>query len=150
MSRLFSLLFRLRKKWCFQTFCMIKKWMMPEIVDKNLVFSTRFVKYVFSCKIWFVKISTRIVKYESRVFKSNPVQEKTSGMKWVKLYQKAFCFVDLFPRSRFIQIRSWLLEIAVYLYWIWLWEERLVIGFCYYETSFQQNKFLMFSGHIEM
>ena len=28
------------------------------------VHSIRFVKYVFSVKIWFVKTSTRIVKYE--------------------------------------------------------------------------------------
>ena len=31
-----------------------------------------FVKYFFSAKIWFVKTSTWIVKYESRVVKSNP------------------------------------------------------------------------------
>ena len=32
-----------------------------------------FVKYVLSAKKWFVKTSTRILKYESRVVKSNPV-----------------------------------------------------------------------------
>ena len=31
---------------------------------------------VFSAKIWFVKTSTRIVKYESRVVKSNPAVVK--------------------------------------------------------------------------
>ena len=31
-----------------------------------------FMKFAFSAKIWFVKTSTRIVKYESRVFKLNP------------------------------------------------------------------------------
>ena len=31
-----------------------------------------FVKFVFSAKVWFVKTSTRIVKYESLVVKSNP------------------------------------------------------------------------------
>ena len=71
--------------------------MMLEIVDKNVfnimtllnnlvhtcrntcktvivcsVHSMGFVKFVFSTKIWFVKTSTRIVKYESRVVKSNP------------------------------------------------------------------------------
>ena len=30
------------------------------------------VKYVFSAKIWFAKMSTRIVKYESQVVKLNP------------------------------------------------------------------------------
>ena len=35
------------------------------------VHSIRFVKYEFSTEIWFVKISKRIVKYESRVVKSN-------------------------------------------------------------------------------
>ena len=34
------------------------------------VHSIRFVKYVFSAKIWFMKTSTRIMKYESRVIKS--------------------------------------------------------------------------------
>ena len=28
---------------------------------------------MFSAKIWFVKTSTRIVKYESQVVKSNPI-----------------------------------------------------------------------------
>ena len=32
-----------------------------------------FVKYMFPAKIWFAKTSTIIVKYESRVVKSNPV-----------------------------------------------------------------------------
>ena len=68
--------------------------MMVEIIDKNVVkiiklsnnlvlvcsfktivlfsvLSIQFMKYVFSAKIWFVKTSTRIVKYESRVAKSN-------------------------------------------------------------------------------
>ena len=41
------------------------------------VHSIRFVKYVLSAKIWFVKALTRIVKYESRVVKLNPaVAEK--------------------------------------------------------------------------
>ena len=30
------------------------------------------MKYVFSAKIWFVKTSTRVVKYELEVIKSNP------------------------------------------------------------------------------
>ena len=30
------------------------------------------VKYVFPAKIWFMKTSTRIMKYKSRVTKSNP------------------------------------------------------------------------------
>ena len=32
-----------------------------------------FVKYVFTAKIWFMKTSTGIMKYESGVVKSNPV-----------------------------------------------------------------------------
>ena len=35
------------------------------------VHSIRFVKYEFSTEIWFVKTPKRIVKYESRVVKSN-------------------------------------------------------------------------------
>ena len=31
-----------------------------------------FVKYVFSAEIWFVKTSTRVVKYKSQVIKLNP------------------------------------------------------------------------------
>ena len=37
------------------------------------VHSIGFAKYVFSAEIWFVKTSTRIVKYGSWVVKSNPV-----------------------------------------------------------------------------
>ena len=37
------------------------------------VHSIWFVKFVFSAKKWFVKTKTQIMKYESRVFKSNPV-----------------------------------------------------------------------------
>ena len=33
------------------------------------------MKYVFSVKIRLVKTSTRIVKYESRVVKSNPAKQ---------------------------------------------------------------------------
>ena len=70
---------------------------MVEIVDKNVlrscqcriiwyqlpgfktiimcsVHSIRFVKYVSFAKICFMKTSTRIVKYKSRVVKSNPAQ----------------------------------------------------------------------------
>ena len=36
------------------------------------VHSVWFVKYVFSAKIWFLKASTKIVKYESPVLKLNP------------------------------------------------------------------------------
>ena len=69
--------------------------MMLETVDKdafiiltspnNLLFICRFKaynlefylsvwheKYLFSAETWFVKTSTRIAKYESRVAKSNP------------------------------------------------------------------------------
>ena len=39
--------------------------------------SIRFVKYVLSAKIWFMKTSTRIVKYESRVVRLNSVSVKS-------------------------------------------------------------------------
>ena len=88
--------FRVRKRWCLQNVCLIKEWMMVEIVDKNVfeimalsnnllfickfktiilysVYSAWSVKCVFSAKKWFVITSTRIVKYELRVAKSNPI-----------------------------------------------------------------------------
>ena len=36
------------------------------------VHSIRLVEYMFSAKMWFVKISSKIAKDESRVAKSNP------------------------------------------------------------------------------
>ena len=38
------------------------------------VYTLWFMKYVFTAKIWFVKTSTRIVKYESGVVKSDPAE----------------------------------------------------------------------------
>ena len=93
--------FWLRNKWCFQNFCLIKKWLMLEIGDKSFlklwhrqiiwylfasfkdiilcsVHSIWFVKCVFSAQIRFVKTLTRIVKHESRVAKSNPEQSEIS------------------------------------------------------------------------
>ena len=42
--------------------------------DHNLAFCSFYTirEIVFSAKIWFVKTSTRVVKYESQVVKSNP------------------------------------------------------------------------------
>ena len=69
MSRLYNLLFPLRKKWCLQDFCLIKKWWWKSPIRILCsLHSIRFVKYVFTAKINL----TRIVKYESRVVKSNP------------------------------------------------------------------------------
>ena len=88
--------FWLRKKSCYQNVCSIKKWMMLEIINKNVseimtmpnnlilawrfktiilcfFHSVRLMKYVFYAKIWFMKTSTRIVKSESQVVKSNRV-----------------------------------------------------------------------------
>ena len=45
-----------------------------KIIMLSSAHSIWFVKYVFLAKTWFVKTSTRIVKYESRVVKSNPVR----------------------------------------------------------------------------
>ena len=86
---------KVRKERCLQNFCSTEKWMMLDIVVKNilkiiavsnnLVFICRFynhnlvfihylwlVKYAFSTKKWFVKTSCRIMKYKSRVVKMNP------------------------------------------------------------------------------
>ena len=39
----------------------------------DLVFySLCIISEIFSVKVWFMKISTRIVKYESQIVKSNP------------------------------------------------------------------------------
>ena len=51
--------------------------------------SMQFVKCVFSAKIWLVKISTRIVKYKSRVVKSNPVLQWSMIM-FCSTWTKAF------------------------------------------------------------
>ena len=87
--------FRLQKVPYLQNFYSVKKWILLEIVDKNVlklmtlpnnllfvgfktltlcsVHSAWFVKYVFSANIWFVKTSNTISKYQSRVVKSNLV-----------------------------------------------------------------------------
>ena len=44
--------------------------------------------YVFFAKMWFVKTSTRIVKCESRVVKSNPVHYSCILLKMVSLKRK--------------------------------------------------------------
>ena len=94
LSRLCNLLFPPPQKNVFQNFCSTNKWMMLQIIEKsvfeimtlpiNLVLSCRFKDHnlVFcslcmileTCvHVWSVKISTRILKYESRIVKSNPV-----------------------------------------------------------------------------
>ena len=86
------------KNWYLQYFCLIKKRKMLEIIIIIIIVflklwhcqiiwylfacfkviilgsfhSIWFVKYVFSAKLRFVKPSTRLMKYESRVLKSNP------------------------------------------------------------------------------
>ena len=86
------------KYWYLQNFCLRKKWKMLQIIIiiitvflklwycqiiwylfagfKVIILcsfhSIWFVKYVFSAKLRFVKPSTRLVKYKSRVLKSNP------------------------------------------------------------------------------
>ena len=37
------------------------------------------MKYDFTAKIWFVKTSTRIVKYETQVVKSDPAEPPNTG-----------------------------------------------------------------------
>ena len=91
----FWFFFWLSKK-CLKNFCSTKNWMMKGIVNKKVfkimncpiivylfaglktiilcsVHPKLFVKYVFLTKYWFVKTSTRIVKYESQVVKLNPI-----------------------------------------------------------------------------
>ena len=68
------------------------------------VHSIWFVKYVFSAKIWFVKTLTRIVKYESRVVKSNPTKDDLNCRIW---------YVGF---SKFSKILSNLLAV-----WLWEW-----------------------------
>ena len=55
--------------------------------------SMRFMKYVFSAKIWFVKTSTRVVKYELEVIKSNPAtyDDETRKIYSCWSYQKWQC-----------------------------------------------------------
>ena len=43
-----------------------------KIITLCSVHSIWFVKYALAAKIWFLKTSTRIMKYESKVVKSNP------------------------------------------------------------------------------
>ena len=81
--------FRFRKKWCLQNFYSIKKewssikiflelwhcriiWYLFEGFKTTIVCSVHSVRFVFSTKIWFVKTSTRIVKYKSRIIRSSP------------------------------------------------------------------------------
>ena len=50
-----------------------------------------FIELVFCAEIWFVKRSTRIVKYESRVTKSNPI---------------IICFLKVFWTENFLTVAS--------------------------------------------
>ena len=53
--------------------------------------SVWFLKYDFSAKIWFMKTTTRIVKYESRVLKRNPIfKQKTGTLFWKKKHKQWF------------------------------------------------------------
>ena len=52
----------------------VRVWVSFKTIIVCSVHSIRFVKYKSFAEIWFVKTSTRIVKYESRVVKSNPVR----------------------------------------------------------------------------
>ena len=68
-----------RNRWCwksvirmFQEIWHCEIFWYCRFQNHILVISLWFVKYEFSTKIWFVKTSTWIVKYESRVVKLNP------------------------------------------------------------------------------
>ena len=116
LSLLCSLWFQLHKKWCLQNFCLRKKRMIVKssirmfsklwqcqtvwylfASFKTIILcslhSMRFMKYVFSAKIWFVKTSTRVVKYELEVIKSNPAtyDDETRKIYSCWSYQKWQC-----------------------------------------------------------
>ena len=66
------------------------------------VSSIWFVKYVFFAKIWFLKTSTRIVKYESRVVKANPVSCSSAFGVTLRTY-----FSNQNPFSQYHKRVSW-------------------------------------------
>ena len=111
--------FWLHKIWCLQKFCLIKKWVVLEIFDKsvskimtlpnNLVLICRFqaiilhsvhsiwfVKYKFSAKLWFMKTSTRILKFESWVIKLIPDCIKLLVKCFETLHMLYFLVLDLY------------------------------------------------------
>ena len=47
------------------------------------------MKYMFSAKIWFMKTSTRIVKHESQVIKSNPdgLHDHLRDVPWENIFK---------------------------------------------------------------
>ena len=102
--------FRLGKKWCLQNLHSKKEWSSTIIFSqlwqcqiiwylfesfKTIILcsvcSMQFVKYVLPIKIWLVKTLTRIVKYESRVVKSNPGQKQMLYFILVKHWQCIKC-----------------------------------------------------------
>ena len=102
--------FRLGKKWCLQNLHSKKEWSSTIIFSqlwqcqiiwylfesfKTIILcsvcSMQFVKYVLPVKIWLVKTLTRIVKYESRVVKSNPGQKQMLYFILVKHWQCIKC-----------------------------------------------------------
>ena len=60
------------------------------------------MKYVFFAKIWFVKTSTRIEKYESRVVKSNP----TDGVYFWRMEIKMINNCDVFIKLTFSALKE--------------------------------------------
>ena len=66
------------------------------------VSSIWFVKYVFFAKIWFLKTSTRIVKYESRVVKANLVSCPSAFGVTLRTY---FSYKN--PFSKYLKSVSW-------------------------------------------
>ena len=88
-----------KNKWCFLKLwhCWLIWYLLAgfKIVILCSGRSIWFVKNVFFAKIWFVKTSTRIVKYESRVVKSSPEAElpaltQSSGKSFRILMQALF------------------------------------------------------------
>ena len=85
------------------------------------VHSLWFVKYMFSTKIWFVKSSTKIVKYESRVVKSNPIAILKN---FVKFTEKDLC------QSLFLKHPAPLKEYSGTSVFLWILKSCKNLFFC--------------------
>ena len=98
------------------------------------VHSVRFMKFVFCAKIWFVKTSTRIVKYESHVATSNPgFLHNSQGGCWNSTY-------------------AWTSE--RYLYFVWEWQDERkvwtrIIIFAFLPLTFRNDFHTMTSAREE-
>ena len=89
----------------------------------------RFKKYAFSAKIWFVKTSTRIAKYESWVVKSNPAYVYV-------MYGNSIssCFFSVFVFET--PLKDWLPFYSLILLTLWFrYSQTLIQESCMYLSS---------------